>query len=95
MLMAKRSVLPLPRPAEVRSRITMHGSKNVGDRMYASDASVARRLGTGELPHGDVRLPGRLARSDDLALPPELVEQLGRALARALVKSIRRDPDST
>ena len=95
MLMAKRSVLPLPRPVEVRSRIKMHGSKNAGDRMYAGDVRAARRSVTGELTHGNVRSPGRLTRSDDLALPPELVEQLAQALARALIKSICRDGDST
>ena len=31
---------------------------------------------------------------DDIELPPELIEQLAQALARALVASIRRDQEN-
>ncbi len=72
-------------------RLKVRGSKKAAERSDAADATATGRTMTGELARRDVRSPGRLTRSDDLALPPELVEQLAQALARVLVASVRRE----
>ena len=71
-------------------RLKMRGSKKAADRSNTADTPATGRTMTGEVARRAVRSPGRLTCSDDLALPPELVDQLARALARVLVESVRR-----
>ena len=72
-------------------RLKLRGSKKAAERSDAADARATGRSMTGELARRDVGSRGGFTRSDDLALPPELVEQLAQALARVLVASVRRE----
>ena len=66
------------------ARLKMRGSKKAAGRGNTADATATGRT-------RDVGSPGRLTGSGDVALPPEMVEQLGQALARVLMASVRRE----
>ena len=72
-------------------RLKMHGLKKAADRSSAADTTATGRTMTCLLARRDVGSPERLTRSDDVALSPEMVEQLGQALARVLMASIRSE----